>query len=244
METQVFDTKPLLRPAQVSEMENQVKIAEAKLTNPAIQDKGEARKQLIRARKSLEEQRPRPPVNSTEEGRMVAREAQLRSELLEGMPSQEEMRKAPPGAVDKHMGWEARNKLKVLEWKNLRLRLNPGEREAANLERFRPVGSTLPMDNAVIPGKQIYIPDGVGATVTFSDAELAKLMKIKPGLAGSVGLMSNEQRALVKDLLAAFKEPEKKAEKPKGRKPLTDEQRKVLADRLAAARLAKAAKKA
>jgi hypothetical protein len=36
------------------------------------------------------------------------------------MPSQEEMRKAPPGAVDKHMGWEKRNKPKIAEWKNLR----------------------------------------------------------------------------------------------------------------------------
>ena len=198
---QVFDTKPLLRPAQLEEMRNQVKNAEAKLSSPYIQDKGAARNQLIRTRKTLEEQTPRAPVDAAEEARMVAREKSLLDDILAGMPSQEEMRKAPPGAVDKHMGWEKRNKPKILEWKNLRLRLMPGEREAANLERFRPVGSTLSMDNAAVVTKQIYIPDNVGNTVTFNDEELAALRAIKPQLAESIGVMSNEQRAVVKDLV-------------------------------------------
>ena len=257
METQVFDTKPLLRPHQLDEMRNQVKVAEAKLTNPRIEDKNEARKQLLRSRKTLEEQTPRPPVDAAEEGRMVAREAQLREDILNGMPSQEEMRKAPPGAVDKHMGWEKRNKQKILEWKNLQLRLKPGEREAANFERHRPVASTLSMDNAVIPGKQIYIPDNVGATVVFSDAELMQLMQIKPGLAGTVGSMTNEQRALVKDLLAAFTAPPA-ADAPAGDAPAaaqpaaatgkkssgwTPEMRQAARDRMAKVRAAKLAKK-
>lgn len=207
-----FSTKPLLRPAQLEEMQNQVKIAEAKLSNPAILDKGEARRQLIRTRKTLDEQTPRAPADTAEEGRMHKRSKALLNEILDGMPSQEEMRKAPPGAVDKHMGWEKRNKLKILEWKNLQLRLRPGEREAANLERHRPVGSTLSMDNAVVPGKYIYIPDGVGTTVTFSDAELEQLRALKPGLAESLGLMSNEQRAVVKELVETLVgKPAKKA---------------------------------
>lgn len=200
--TTQFDTKPLLRPAQLEEMQNQVKIAEAKLSNPAILDKGEARKQLIRNRQTLESQTPRPPVDAAEEGKMVARSKQLLNEVLAGMPSQEEMRKAPPGAVDKHMGWEKRNKSKILEWKNLQLRLRPGEREAANLERHRPVGSTLSMDNSYIQGQQFHIPENVGATVTFSDGELEQLRALKPGLAETVGSMTNEQRAVVKDMLA------------------------------------------
>ena len=199
--TTTFDTKPLLRPRQVEEMQNQVKIAEAKLNNPAILDKGEARKQLIRGRASLESQTPKPPVDAAEEGRMVARSRQLLDQVLAGMPSQEEMRKAPPGAVDKHMGWEKRNKPAILEWKNLQLRLRPGESEAANLERHRPVGSTLSMDNAFIPGQRFHIPDGVGATVTFSDAELGQLDTLKAGLRDTVGSMTNEQRQVVKDML-------------------------------------------
>jgi len=201
--TATFDTKPLLRPHQLDEMRADVQAAEAKLSNPAITDKGAARNQLIRSRKALDEQTPKPPADAAEEGRMVAREKQLLNEILsDGIPSQEEMRKAPPGAVDKHMGWERRNKLKILEWKNLRLRLNPGEREAANLERFRPVSSTLSMDGAVIPGQRFHIPEGVGATVTFSDAELGQMDALKPGLRDTVGSMSNEQRAVVKDMLA------------------------------------------
>ena len=211
--TPQFDITPLLRPGQVEAMQDQVRIAEAKLTNPAILDKGEARKQLIRARKSLESQTPRPPASAEEEGRMVARERELRAELLEGICSQEEMRKAPPGAVDKNMAWDKRNKRKMLEWKNLRLRLMPGEREAANFERYRPVASTLSMDNAVIQGKQFYLPPGdVGVAVVFSDDELAKLRQIKPALADAVGAMSNEQRAVVKELIDAV--PMDKSKKP------------------------------
>lgn len=209
--TATFDTKPLLRPAQVEDMKSEVAAAEAKLSNPAIMDKGEARKQLIRTRKALEDQTPRPPATAEEEGRMVARSKQLLGEIVEGMCSQEEMRKAPPGAVDKHMGWEKRNKLKILEWKNLQLRLKPGEREAANLERHRPVGSTLSMDNAFIPGQNFHIPAGVGATVTFSDADLERLRALKPELADKVASMNNEQRQVVKDMLALMPVPKKSA---------------------------------
>ena len=219
--TTQFDTKPLLRPAQLEEAKSQVKIAEAKLSIPAIQDKGEARKQLIRGRQTLEAQTPRPPVDAAEEGRMVARSKQLLDQVLAGMPSQEEMRKAPPGAVDKHMGWEKRNKPAILEWKNLQLRLRPGEREAANLERHRPVSSTLSMDNAVVQGKNIYIPENVGATVTFSDAELAQCDALKPGLRETVGSMTNEQRQVVKDMLALMPAP--KAAKSSARDRLNEE---------------------
>ena len=140
---------------------------------------------------------------------MAARSKTLLDQILTGMPSQEEMRKAPPGAVDKHMGWEKRNKPAIMEWKNLQLRLRPGEREAANLERHRPASSTLNMDNAVVQGKAIYIPDNVGSTVTFSDAELDQLNALKPGLRDSVGTMSNEQRQVVKDMLALMPAPKK-----------------------------------
>ena len=210
METTQFDTKPLLRPQQLDEMRNQVKQAEAKLSNPAILDKGEARRQLIRTRATLESQTPRPPADGAEEGKMVARSKALLNDILAGMPSQEEMRKAPPGAVDKHMGWEKRNKAKILEWKNLQLRLRPGEREAANLERHRPTGSTLSMDNAYIQGKAIYIPDAVGVTVTFSDEDMERLRELKAGLAETVAAMTNEQRAVVKDMLELMP-PKKKA---------------------------------
>ena len=203
METQtVFDTKPLLRPAQLADAQQEVKSAEAKLQSQNIQDKNEARRQLMRLRKTLDDQSPRQPQNADEEGRMVAREKQLLSEILVGMPSQEEMRKAPPGAVDKHIAWEKRNKPKILEWKNLRLRLNPGEREAPNLERFRPVTSTLSMDNAVIPGKMIFLPPaGAALPVAFSAEQIALLRELSPEIADRLGTLSNVARAEVREIL-------------------------------------------
>ncbi len=209
--TTEFDTKPLLRPHQVAELRDEVKAAEAKLSNPAILDKAEARRQLIRTRASLDAQTPKPPADAAEEGRMVARSKSLLDGILAGMPSQEEMRKAPPGAVDKHIGWEKRNERNIEEWKNLQLRLKPGEREAANLERHRPVASSLSMDNAFIPGKQLFIPENVGTTVTFSDAELVQMDALKPGLRDTVGAMTNEQRQVVKDMLALMPAPKKTA---------------------------------
>jgi len=198
MET-TFDTKPLLRPAQVENLKQEISSAESRMQNKDIMDRGEARKQWLRLKKNMEDQAPRAPGN--EEGEMVKREKALLDDILQGMPSQEEMRKAPPGAVDKHMVWEKRNKPKILEWKNLRLRLRPGETEAPNLERFRPRDSTLNMDNAVIPGRQIYIPDEVGSTVTFSDAELTEIRARSPEVADMIGLMTNEQRSQAKALL-------------------------------------------
>ena len=204
------NNRNLLRPDQVESAKTELKSLEERLSNPHIQDKGEVRKQLIRVRKQTEEQAPKPPENTAEEGALAAREKTLLADILQGMPSQEEMRKSPPGAVDKHMGWEKRNKAKIIEWKNIRLRLNPGEREIANLERYRPTGSTLNMDNAVIYGKQFYMPDTMGPSVIFSDAEMEKLRELKPTLAESVGAMSNEQRAVVKELLEGFAVPAKK----------------------------------
>lgn len=196
-----------LGPDQVEQAREEIKALEAKLLSPHIQDKGAARSQLIRVRQQTESQAPKPPENAVEEGRLVERERILRAEIVESMCSQEEMRKSPPGAVDKFNKGENSPavKRKIVEWKNIRLRIMPGEREAANIERFRPVSSSLNMDNAVIPGRQFYMPPGdLTVAVVFSDDELAKLRQLKPSLADGVGAMSNDQRALVKELLESF----------------------------------------
>lgn len=200
METATFDTKPLLRPDQVQSAKDEIASLEAKLSNPLIEDKAMVRRQLNNARRLTELQTPRPPQDSAEEGRMVARSRQLIGEILQGMPSQEEMRKAPPGAVDKHMRWEKANKPKILEWKNLQLRLKPGERDAANLERHRPTGSTLNMDGAQIQGKNFFMPATTGPAVVFSDEQLAylKAMGFEPAL------MSNGERQVVKNHISGI----------------------------------------
>lgn len=206
MQTQTFDTKPLLRPDQLQSAQEEIKSLEHKLSNPLIQDKGEVHKQLRRARHTLETQTPRPPQNSEEEGRMVQRSKELLENILQGMPSQEEMRKAPPGAVDKHRQWEKRNKAKILEWKNLQLRLTvgSGDREVANLERHRPKASTLNMDSAQIQGRNFFMPETSGPSVVFSDAQLSVLRQFSPQLADTLGMMNNDQRQQVKDVVVGI----------------------------------------
>ena len=204
MQTQpVFDTKPLLRPAQVEETKSELSALRAKMESPHVEDKGAVAAQLRRVSKSFEEQVPRAPESGEEEGRMVSRSRELLNSILEGMPSQEEMRKAPPGAVTKHMQWEKRNKAKIAEWKNIQLRLSHGEDpEAANLERHRPVGSSLNMDNAYIPGKQFFLPPmGAGLPVVFSDEQMAVLRALNPDLASMLATLTNDQRAQVKEAL-------------------------------------------
>jgi hypothetical protein len=207
METAVFDTKPLLRPHQVEEAKSEIKACEEKLRSPHIEDKGEAAKQLRRLSAQYEQQVPRPPETTDEEGRMVARSRALLSKILVGMPSQEEMRKAPPGAVDKHMSWEKRNKAAIVEWKNLQLRLTHAkEPEAANLERHRPTSSSLSMDNAHIPGKDFHLPPTMsGLPAAFSDEQLAILELISPGLREQLATLNNADRRTVKDLVEAAK---------------------------------------
>ena len=149
----------LLRPYQIEEMTSDRENLERQLNNPHIQDKGAVTTQLRKLRHQLETQTPKPYVGG-ELDTAVARSEKLKTEILDGMPSQEEMRKSPPGAVDKHRTWEKKNKAKLLEWKEIQLRLNAGtdENDVANFERFRPTGSTLSMHNAVIPGKQYFMP--------------------------------------------------------------------------------------
>lgn len=195
MEVTITPTTPLLRPDQVQSAKDEIATLEAKMHNPLIQDKGMVAKQLRQAKKLTELQTPRPPENADEEGRMEKRSRELLEQILEGMPSQEEMRKAPPGAVEKHMRWERHNKQKILEWKNLQLRLKPGEQGAANLEVHRPTASSLNMDNAHIPGKRFFMPAVNGQAVTFSDEQIAYLKEL--GL--EVGLMSNGEREVVKE---------------------------------------------
>lgn len=202
METRVFDTKPLLRPDQVQAGKEEIASLEAKLTNPLIQDKAEVRRQLSRSKKSFEEQLPRPPEDGDEAGRMERRSKELLDHILQGMPSHEEMRKSPPGAIEKHRSWQSRNKLRIAEWKHIQRRLNAGADDCdSNLEKYRPHQSTLSMDNAFIPGKSYFMPATSGPAVVFSEDHMAALRALSPALADAVALMSNAQRREVKDAL-------------------------------------------
>ncbi len=192
--------KPILRPDAVEEAKKDIRNAEAKLESPHIEDKREARNQLIRLRQTSQAQFPKPPATAEEEGRLAARSRELLDHIVsDGMLSQAEMRACPPGAPDQHLAWERRNKAFILEWKNIQLRMKPGEREAANLERYRPVASRMNLDNAVVDRKLMFNVENVtGVTTTFSDEELIALETLSPEDRARVPSMANEERAVWK----------------------------------------------
>lgn len=203
-----LDTKPLLRPAQLADAQEERDNLTKKLSSPHIQDKGEVARQLRRLNESLNKQTPRE-FGPDEIDAAVKREAELRADWLDGMPSHEEMRKNPPGATDKHMAWERAKKQSVLLWKNLmqRLHAGSGDGSVSNIEKYRPRTSSLNMDNAQIAGTNYFLPPpGAAPSVIFNDAELAILRTQAPDVALKLPLLSNEQRAEVKKVLDTFKE--------------------------------------
>ncbi len=259
MET-TTQAKPVvyLRPDQVDEMQGEREALTRKLNNPGIQDKGAVADQLRRLDNQLESQRPRP-FTSDEVDAAVRREKTLREQWTQGMLSAEEMRKAPPGATDRHIAWERKNKRAIGEWQNLMRRLHSGSdaREVASIERFRPSASSMNMDNALIPGKQFFLPpEDAAPGVTFSDAQMQTLRSL--GLADTVALMPNEQRAALKAQLFADKPKPEPITAPFGgklrtfgsshkKRKLTDAHKALLKagrDRYIAAKAAKEAAKA
>ncbi len=149
-----------LRPNQVNEYKAEERDLIEKLKQPET-DKGAANGQLMRLRRSLENQTPKEVLGKAKDA-MLKENKELLSSILDGMPSQEEMRKNPPGAVGKHRMWDKRTKEDVIRWKNNELRLNAGSEDPdiCNLERHRPKKSSLSMDNAQIPGTDYYFPNG------------------------------------------------------------------------------------
>lgn len=203
MEALANTVTPLLRTDQMYEMEGEKDTLRKKLASPHIEDKGAVAEQLRRLEKQLDTQRPREYVGS-EIDVAVRREAELRAQWTQGMLSQEEMRKCPPGAVDRHRRWEKANKPAIAEWQNIQRRLTAGsdDHESASIERFRPTTSTMNLDGALIQGKQFFLPPhGAAMPVTFSDEQIAALQAIVPDLAARLATLTNVERAQVKEVL-------------------------------------------
>lgn len=154
----------LLRPAQMAEQQHEIKVAEAQLSNPNIQDKGAVRTRIRTLKQQFEQQAPREISDGKVKDALAKEGGVLLEQITTGMLSQEEMRKNPAGSVDKHLRWERANKAKILRWKKIQCMLNadgsnPGtwDRDAANLERYRPVGAQDRFrTDAQISGKMSY----------------------------------------------------------------------------------------
>jgi hypothetical protein len=202
----------LLREHQIRSFREEARRLEALTKNPLTQDRASAVMSLRKVNEQLDTQSPQP-FTGGELDTAVKRANTLRGELVtDGMPTQAEMRRKPPGAVGKHMGWESRNKEKVLEWKYLERRINYGsdDPDLTNLERYRPAGGAqeISMDNALIPGKLIFDAKNPGATTVLDDEEIGLVKEAMPELALKLALMDDEQRAEVKVLVNKIFSPE------------------------------------
>ena len=121
-------TENLLHPRQVTELTETKAKLEGMLDAPEyirnqLQDGGAAVQKQIKSITKVLEQAPKP-FEAADIDTAVKLEERLRADWLEGMPTQTEMRRNPPGAEDKNRSWNARKKTAVLQWKHLRRRLH------------------------------------------------------------------------------------------------------------------------
>lgn len=223
-------TTPYLRPNQVTDMREEEARLKSVLEAPphiatAVQDRGEIARQLGRLSKQLQDHVPKP-YGGDEIDRAKTRERQLSEDIQAGMPTHAEMRRSPAGSVDKHRMWEHRNKNKILEWKNIRLRLLAGGHidgvpsdatDIANVETLRPVGGSqeLPMDNTVITPTEYHLPPpGAGPSVVFTDNDVATVRMFAPEIADKLALLSNDDRRSIKDLTERYVHASDPVEQP------------------------------
>ncbi len=158
-----------LRESEIQDLKLEKNRLEGLLADPRaqLQERGATQHLMRNIDRKIESQSP-PEVRGPELDDLVREERLHREKLLEGMPSQAEMRQSPPGAIGKHIAWEKKAKERINEkgdirlqrWKNIRLQLNRGsdDPDVANFEMHRPRTSTLNLDNAFIPGSVHSIP--------------------------------------------------------------------------------------
>lgn len=213
-------TENLLRPPQYEELKKEKEEIDYKLHGPwkhLIQKPGRLMQRKKEVDRQLERSMPEPITDPIEKDRLAKVEVELREKITNGMLSQEEMRKNPAGAVDRHRRWERANKADILKWKNVRQQLHADagdpstwDRDVANLEQFRPEGARERVRlDAQIPGKMAFtgVPQeqwdtafqGKGPENTaLKQAE--RVQKEKP--AKTKRILTDEERAVLRERLA------------------------------------------
>ncbi len=154
-----------LRQHQVDEIENERRVIERTLQEKSrIEDRGNLEATIERIDVQLAEQAA-PETTGEERDRMVRECGEIEGRLIPGMPSDEEMRRNPPGVVGRHKRHEKRSKSReffeegdISRWKNNMLCLHRGDDDPdiANFERMRPLHNHGSMLGAQIPGTQYH----------------------------------------------------------------------------------------
>lgn len=152
--------KRMFSPREAAQIAEDKRHLEERLASPYITDKDQIRRTLGRMN-DMERLHAVPDLNPQQRDMASKRVSELESQIKEGMLSSEEMRRAPPGAVDQNVAWERRNKNKIIQWRNLNAALHKGlpadqSQELGSIERLRPRVSHLSMEGAQIPAVRTF----------------------------------------------------------------------------------------
>jgi hypothetical protein len=153
------EPKPVgyLRESQLKDLKDDRKYLVAQAKDPNIQERGDVLKAIKRLDHQVATQTA--PILSPEGRDQIEKERrELEAYIQDGMPSHEEMRKNPHGAVGKHIRHQKLKLQAELRWKDVMRMLHPGndDPDLCSVERIRPTTSTLGMHDAQIPGKQFH----------------------------------------------------------------------------------------
>jgi hypothetical protein len=153
-----------LRQNQIEEIENEKRVLERTLQSRDVQERGNLVNHLKRIDTQIEKQSP-PDLTGEDRDKLTRECKEIEGRLQPLMPSDEEMRRNPPGVVGRHMRYEKAAKSKkhfdegdLFHWKDNQLALNKGDHDpdVANFERMRPMHNHGSMQGAQIPGQQFF----------------------------------------------------------------------------------------
>lgn len=230
-----FDTTNLLRPNQLEDAKDEMVRLDEMVNAPQhirnrISDMPELRRRFKNLKTEMDKATPRA-FAPTERDAAIREFAALTDRIRIGMPSSEEMRRNPPGAVGKNREWQQRTKKDVARYKHLALRLQAGgdlplhikrSGDCANIELLRPLTTSqqLAMDGAQIPKRtDFHFGEDIANTTVFSDNDIDLVNAIDPEIAAALSVMSQEQREQIKRIIAGVAQPKAKQAKPtKGKK--------------------------
>ena len=160
----VTKAKRYLTKAEREEREQQVTRMKAQLRQPTwVNDAlgGNSPQTLAKGIRAMEddlEENSPPVLSGPTRDALLVRQRELREKIKDGMLTHEEMRRNPPGAVDRHRKWEAQNTDRILEYKNVCRALEPDSdaKDLASVEVFRPSRPFQYNSNAQIAGHMAY----------------------------------------------------------------------------------------
>lgn len=203
-------SKPMLRHHQREEYTSEIDAMTEMLPQlKTPQDRGDVQRRLGRLKQSLDTQRP-PEVTGAMKDRLAERAEAIEAKVTSGMLSQEEMRKNPAGSVGKHMRWERENKRDILEWKNIQQVLEP-DSDDPDLSNFERLRPAGAQD-------RVRLNAQISGKMSYGKIPAEKWDQAFEGKGPTNTALAQAKRV---------------------QKPLSEEQRKVLCDRLAAARVIK-----